>query len=99
MAVQFSNTNGHSDESEPTRSHDPHRTSEPTRLSVQQLADLTDAGKQAEYRRAYHLQLQRQACPGCGDDLVVFASNQPSADGAERTSSQLDEVVPPNLHE
>ena len=36
-------------------------------LTPQQCADLTDELKQAEYRRAYQQQLDRQVCPGCGE--------------------------------
>ncbi|MEZ6070930.1 MAG: hypothetical protein R3C10_11810 [Pirellulales bacterium] len=36
-------------------------------LTREQLADLADPDKQAEYLRAYLEQLARQACPGCGD--------------------------------
>jgi len=36
-------------------------------LTAEQLAELTDEGKQAEYQRQFSLQQQRRACPGCGD--------------------------------
>ena len=36
-------------------------------LTPQQRADLADREKQAEYLRAYRQQLDRQACPDCGD--------------------------------
>ena len=36
-------------------------------LTNEQLAELHDQEKQAEYRREYLAQLQRRACPGCGE--------------------------------
>lgn len=39
-------------------------------LSEAQLAELSDAGKQAEYLQEYLAQLRRQACPGCGESDV-----------------------------
>lgn len=36
-------------------------------LTAQQLADLGDEETQAEYRRAYILQIQQRACAECGD--------------------------------
>jgi hypothetical protein len=36
-------------------------------LSPDQITDLDDEVKQAEYRRAYQRQLDRRACPGCGE--------------------------------
>ncbi len=97
MAAYIKSTNGLSGRAEPTGPHTDYRPTELVELSAQQLADLNDAGKQAEYHQAYLLQLQRQACTGCGDDFVVLASNQPSTYRAESTSDQIDEVVPLNL--
>jgi hypothetical protein len=36
-------------------------------LTNEQLAEISDQEKQAEYRREYLAQLQRRACPGCGE--------------------------------
>ncbi len=36
-------------------------------LTPEQLADLADESKQAEYNRAYEEQQRRRACPECGD--------------------------------
>jgi hypothetical protein len=36
-------------------------------LTPQQRAELADPAKQAEYGQAFQQQLDRQACPGCGE--------------------------------
>jgi hypothetical protein len=36
-------------------------------LSPEQLAELQDAERQAEYQRQFLIQQSRRACPGCGD--------------------------------
>lgn len=36
-------------------------------LSPEQLAELQDAERQAEYQRLFLIQQSRRACPGCGD--------------------------------
>lgn len=37
-------------------------------LSQEQLRQLADAEKQAEYLKAFIAQERRRACPGCGED-------------------------------
>lgn len=37
-------------------------------LTPEQRADLEDQEKQQMLWRAFHLQMKRRACPGCGDD-------------------------------
>lgn len=44
-----------------------HQEDHDAALTPKQCADLADQLKQAEYRRAYQQQLDRQACPGCGE--------------------------------
>ena len=68
MAHNLTVVNGRSDNDEPTMPRDTDRSSDHTQLSDHQLVDLSDEAKQAEYRRAYDLQIQRRACPGCGDE-------------------------------
>jgi hypothetical protein len=41
-------------------------------LTSEQLAEVNDQQKQAEYRREYLAQLQRRACPGCGETDTVY---------------------------
>lgn len=41
-------------------------------LTNEQLAELNDQKKQAEYRREYLAQLRRRACPGCGETDSVY---------------------------
>lgn len=41
-------------------------------LTNEQLAELSDQDKQAEYRREYLAQLQRRACPGCGETDSMY---------------------------
>lgn len=36
-------------------------------LSTEQLAELQDAERQADYQRQFLIQQSRRACPGCGD--------------------------------
>ena len=36
-------------------------------LSAEQLVELQDAERQAEYQRQFLIQQSRRACPGCGD--------------------------------
>lgn len=38
----------------------------------EQMADLADLEKQAEYRREYLTQLRRRACPGCGETDSIY---------------------------
>jgi len=40
--------------------------------STEQLADLENPEKQAAYRREYLKQLQRRACPGCGEADSIY---------------------------
>ena len=40
-------------------------------LTDKERAELADAQKQAEYRRAYFDQLRKLQCPGCGDTHIV----------------------------
>jgi len=52
---------------EPAMLRDADRSTEHGQLSEHQLIELNDERKQAEYRKAYELQLMRQACPSCGE--------------------------------
>ena len=40
-------------------------------LNDKERAELADAKKQAEYRKAYLDQLRKLQCPGCGDTDIV----------------------------
>lgn len=93
MAEYIKSTNGLSGSAEPTGSSTHYRPTELVELSAQQLADLNDAGKQAEYHQAYLLQLQRQACPGCGDDFVVLTNQQSSDQEPEDGCDTRSELV------
>ncbi len=44
----------------------------PTHADASEPANLGNAETQAEYWRAYLVQLSRRACPGCGDDGAIF---------------------------
>ncbi len=39
----------------------------PEPLTPEQLAELQDAARQAEYQQQFQIQQARRACPGCGD--------------------------------
>lgn len=43
------------------------RPPSPEPLTPEQLAELQDAARQAEYQRQFQIQQARRACPGCGD--------------------------------
>ncbi len=38
---------------------------------TEDLSDLSNDAKQAEYRKAYLEQLRRMSCPGCGEDPTL----------------------------
>ena len=51
---------------------EPSTSDETVSLTNEQLAELNDQEKQAEYRREYLAQLRRRACPGCGETDSVY---------------------------
>jgi hypothetical protein len=53
----------------PITTEDPTELQLPVResLSAEQLAELQDSERQAEFQRQFLIQQSRRACPGCGD--------------------------------
>lgn len=57
--------------SEEAKDESPTPAEQPAVENPQTLADLQNAERQADYRKAYLEQLRRMSCPGCGEDPTL----------------------------